>query len=833
MSVEQVHHASGSGRKREPSDLRTLARGGTLNLVGAVTSGVLGFALALVVTRGLGPGGTGVFYAAVALFTILSNATELGADTGLVRAITRYRTLGRVRDIRPTLWAALWPVLGAGTLVAAAVWVFAAPLARLVNHGVATEEVVEYIRVLSPFLVVASVSTVSLSGSRGFGTMVPYVLVESIGKPAARAALVAAAVVLGMGSTAIVAAWAAPLAVGFFIGVAVILGQTRHAEVTAGTAAVVAVERPTRRALAVEFWRFAAARGVAGVFQISVIWLDILLVSFLTDRTQTGVYSAASRLVTVGTFALQAMRLAIAPQIGELLTARRNERAEDLYQVATWWLMAVSWPLYLLLAVFSPFVLGIFGSGFREGQTALMILALAMLVNLGTGNVTVVLLMGGKSSWNLFNTAGALTINIGLNILLIPHLGIRGAALAWAASIAFDNIAALIEVRAFLGLRPFGAGYALVAGGAVVCFGLVGLGFRALLGDGAPAMLAAIVVGGGAYVALLWRAREVLHLSVVGDVFRARWVSGEVARVVSDRPPEVRPPLSRAGRGLAKRGLRTWGVITSSSRPLPDFLIIGAKRGGTTSLFNYLQQHPNVAPLFPAAQRIKGADFFDMNYAQGVRWYRSFFPTDRQRRGAERRLGSPVVVGEASPYYIFHPLAPERAAKVAPSAKIVVLLRDPVDRAYSHYRERVRHGVEPLSFEDAIAAEPGRLAGEVERLLADPTYHSVPHEQFSYVAQGRYAEQLEAWFEHFPRERFLFLRSQDLFTDPEATFARTLGFLGLPPYELDEYEAFNYHPGRGIEPETRRRLQELFAPEIRRLESLLGIDLGWDARAPG
>jgi hypothetical protein len=274
-----------------------------------------------------------------------------------------------------------------------------------------------------------------------------------------------------------------------------------------------------------------------------------------------------------------------------------------------------------------------------------------------------------------------------------------------------------------------------------------------------------------------------------------------------------------------KRSLRRYGELTAGLRGLPDFVIIGAKRGGTTSLYNYLLEHPAVLPLLPARQHIKGAHFLDSNFQRGERWYRSHFPTAPYRRLRER--GGPVAVGEASPYYLFHPLAPERARRLIPETKLILLLRDPVERAFSHYKERVRHGAEPLGFEEALEAEPERLAGEAERLVREPGYHSFAHEHHSYVAQGRYLDMLPAWLERFGRERMLVLPSEDLYADPQATVDRVTAFLGLPPWRLRNRARHNYHPAADMQPETRRHLRELFAEHNRDLARLLGLRLDW------
>ena len=284
--------------------------------------------------------------------------------------------------------------------------------------------------------------------------------------------------------------------------------------------------------------------------------------------------------------------------------------------------------------------------------------------------------------------------------------------------------------------------------------------------------------------------------------------------------------VATGAKTAAKRALRGFGLATSRLRGYPDFIIIGTKRGGTTSLYRYLTEHPDVMPLFPSRQRIKGTYFFDVNYGRGVGWYRSHFRTRASRKARNGR-----VIGESSPYYLFHPLAAERAGRVVPRAKLIVLLRDPVDRAYSQWREQVRRGFEELSFEEALDAEPGRLAGEEERIITEPGYYSHEHEHHSYVSQGRYARSLGRWLDAFPRDRFLFLRSEDLYSDPPGTYTRVVGFLGLEPFLPGNYEAYNFHPGEGMTDSVRSRLREEFAPANRDLDRLaLGLDLsGWSA----
>ena len=285
----------------------------------------------------------------------------------------------------------------------------------------------------------------------------------------------------------------------------------------------------------------------------------------------------------------------------------------------------------------------------------------------------------------------------------------------------------------------------------------------------------------------------------------------------------------RTTREAVKRILRRYGEATSELRRGPDFVVIGAKRGGTTSLYNYLLEHPAVQPLFPGRQHIKGVHYFDSEFGRGLRWYRSHFPLEIGGHRVARPVVSPAIAGEASPYYLFHPLAAERLANDFPDVRLIVLLRDPVERAYSHFKERTHHGGETLSFEEALNAEEGRLRGEAERIVAEPGYRSMEHENHSYVAQGRYLDMLPRWFKLYPREQFHIVASEDFYADPERRVNEVWSFLGLPPHKLVSRKRYNYLPAPGIPSATRQRLRDALAEHNRELDELLGRTLPWPA----
>jgi Sulfotransferase domain len=280
--------------------------------------------------------------------------------------------------------------------------------------------------------------------------------------------------------------------------------------------------------------------------------------------------------------------------------------------------------------------------------------------------------------------------------------------------------------------------------------------------------------------------------------------------------PQRLPPL-------LKRAAKAPRVLTARIRLLPDFLIIGAQRCGTTSLQRYLIQHPCIAPAFR-----KEVHFFDKNLSKGTTWYREHFPSLLYKYYVTTILRRRFMTGEASAAYIFYPHAPKRVLATVPRAKLIILLRNPVDRAYSHYQHEVSLKYETLPFDEAIARESERLHGEREKMLADQSYDSYSYRHHSYLSRGVYAEQLAIWMSLFSREQMLILQSEDFFARPASVFQKVLRFLDLPPWELSEYKPYNAREYSTMNAATRRRLIDYFEPHNRRLRELVGQKFAWN-----
>lgn len=270
---------------------------------------------------------------------------------------------------------------------------------------------------------------------------------------------------------------------------------------------------------------------------------------------------------------------------------------------------------------------------------------------------------------------------------------------------------------------------------------------------------------------------------------------------------------------------RTTGRMTSAARILPSFLIMGAQRCGTTSMYRALAQHPL---LYKPVLR-KGVHYFDTDYWRGLQWYRAHFPLKVGTALLTRRFGGLPQAFESSPYYLFHPLAAERIAADLPGVKLIVLVRDPVERACSAHAHELARGFETEeSFERALELEEERVAGAEELLRTGPHAVHHAHRHLAYLARGRYADQLERLEPLFGRERIMVIDSHRFFAEPEPVYDRLLRFLGVARFGYPGFSRHNWRPRPKQLPDSlRRELMEGFEEHDRRLVRWLGGEPSW------
>lgn len=535
--------------------LADVARGSTLNLAGAAFSGAATVAVTILVTRNFSKPVAGAFFTAISLFLIAETAASLGGYVGLVNFIAGLRALGRERRVPAILRAAIIPVVIASLATGTAMVLAAGPLARVVlsghlgHSGASPAVVTGALRALGIALPFGAILDTLLGASRGYRDMRPSVFIDRLGRSALQLLGVSAAVAVGAASL-LAPLWALPYLPA--AGVAWLwFRRVRRRSTDSGPGVVEGagtVRRPDRRrrnALASKrlarenargFWRFTAPRALAALAQITIQRLDIVLVAILRGPAEAAIYTAATRFLVAGQFTNSAISLAAQPRFAELFAIGDRRGANVLYQATTAWLMLLTWPLYLLAMLYGSDVLTVFGHSYRAGGTVMVILGGTMLLATACGQVDMVLIATGRSSWSLANGLMAVGVNVALDLILIPAYGITGAAVGWAAAIAVTNLVPLAQLAFAARVHPFGQGTLAAAALPAICFGAIPLATRVTVGPGALPAAFAVGAGCALLAAGLWRFRLALRLSALAGL-----VSGRKAR----SRPRTAPPVAR------------------------------------------------------------------------------------------------------------------------------------------------------------------------------------------------------------------------------------------------------------------------------------------------
>jgi O-antigen/teichoic acid export membrane protein len=488
---------------------RGIAWAGAVNLLGGATGSLIGLVLAAVVGRELGTEGAGSYFVVVAAVMIVSNVAELGADTGLVRFVSAARATDRDGDVPRLVAVAVTPVAVVGAVVVTATACWAALPGRAapgVDDGLVVAGAVA--------AVLASMTAVMLGALRGLGDVVSYPLLQNVSLPVLRLAGVLAVVAAGGGVLGALTAWMAPVPVVLAAACLVVLARMRRLD--DGSSAT--SPTPDRR-LGRSFWSFSATRGVSATVEILLEWVDVILVGALTSPEAAGVYAVVTRCARAGEVVQQAARVAVGPQISGALARGAVHEAGEVYGLVTAAMMWMAWPFFIVLAVFSDSVLTIFGEGFADGATALTVLSIAMALATAAGTVQTIVLMGGRSSWQLGDKAAALAVNVVLDLVLVPMWGIEGAAVAWAVTILLDTALVVYQVQRLMGVRPAGRHLGVAVGLSVTVVGGIAVAGRVLLGSSLPAMLTVVAVAAVVYLAASIPLRTRLGLT---DLVRHR-----------------------------------------------------------------------------------------------------------------------------------------------------------------------------------------------------------------------------------------------------------------------------------------------------------------------
>jgi len=273
-------------------------------------------------------------------------------------------------------------------------------------------------------------------------------------------------------------------------------------------------------------------------------------------------------------------------------------------------------------------------------------------------------------------------------------------------------------------------------------------------------------------------------------------------------------------RSLRRKLLLQSRLATANYRALPDFIIIGSQKCGTTSLFHYLGQHPQIAASFG-----KEVHYFDGglepsvdNFQKGKRWYQANFPLKKAIQPGHKAF-------EASPLYIFHPLAPRRIHDLIPRVKLIALLRNPTERAISHYFHTKRRGKEDLPLFEALKRERDRL----EPVMKSGDYKCDAFIHQSYQSRGLYLMQLKRYLEYFSRDQILIMSSEEFFASPTACLRTVFEFVGVDPlFGIEDLAARNVGGNKQqVDARAHEYLDAFFKPHNEALYQFVGRDYGW------
>lgn len=484
-----------------------VARGGSLSFVGSSVSAILGLALTIAVARLLGDSGSGVVLQAMSVFAIVLALAKFGLDSTAIWMLPRVR-LDDPAAVPSTLASMFVLALAASvavTLVAQAV---------ILRFWGLSEVVAQSVQAVLWFVPAGALMLVLGAALRVLGNVREYVLLGNLVLPVLRLASVIFVASALTSLPVVAASWAAPtVPVAALLGLVVVRRLRPFRNHVQGSPTSLHLGRTVR---------FAIPRTVSAGLEQALQWVDVLLVGMLAGPAAAGIYGAASRFVQAGLVIDSALRVVVAPKLSTLL--HRDDRAgvQGLYALASAWLVLFATPLYAVLGVFSPLVLSILGPNFVAGSMALTILCVGATTTFLAGNVHSVLLMSGRSGWAAFNKSIALAINVSGNLVLVPVIGISGAAFAWALSMSVDAALAAVEVRRFVGLRFEARGVLLALAVAASTFGVPSIVASLTVGQTWVGLALAIVTGGLLFFTTCWFLRRNLYLDGLWSVFRGR-----------------------------------------------------------------------------------------------------------------------------------------------------------------------------------------------------------------------------------------------------------------------------------------------------------------------
>ena len=511
-SADSKAQTDSASAKKAPTKGKqpSLAKSGSLASLCVMYGAGIAFVTTMVVSNGIGAEGSGEFFRLMALFAIAISLVTFGADTGLVRTMSAQRALGRYGVLPQLIQYGLIPSLVTSVLLVAGVYIYTEVVPMAPEYQSA-------MRVSSAFVLVAALMTVFFGALRGLHRVVTFTVLQNVLLPTLRFAAVGLVVLFSGQLMELVYAWTIPVAITAVVALWLLeraFPNEEHVEVLPSE------DSPTETFRS--FWGFSSARGVATVVETILEWIDVLVVTAFLGAAAGGIYGAVNRCVRVGTMIEHTGRVVTGPSISAALATRQLDRAREIFLSTTRVLTALSWPFYLSLAFFGPVLLHFFGKGFEAGAGILWVICPAAMLSMSAGGVQSVLLMSGKSRWQLLNKLSSLVVAVTLNFTLVPVWGLYGAVTAWASALLIDTFLASYQVFRLVGIRASVREMApsLFLGAAVPT--ACALASLAVLGQSVLGVIVYVVLLVPVYGAVLFRFRKALGIERFLSARRAK-----------------------------------------------------------------------------------------------------------------------------------------------------------------------------------------------------------------------------------------------------------------------------------------------------------------------
>lgn len=491
--------------------VRKLGRQSLLSLTGAAAGAAAGFGLVFFAVRGLDADEAGSALLAIAVFSVVARVAQLGTGTAFVHFMTREHARAADRELPLLMRLGLPRVVAASTLLAVGLYLFAGTLSGLVSINDSRDALTQSLRLAALFVPANAVMTVLLDATRGHALVKPTVVVGRIGRPVVQLLGIAIALAVGGGAPALTLAWTAPSAAGLLASA----WWLRRIHRAAGSVDVQHSESSTCSITHRQFWAYSWPQNGVDSIRSLVRWQDGILIGVLLGAGPAAIYVAVTRLVKVASLANQAFAETISPHVGEALATGDRERAAFLYRASTSWLILLLGPIYLATAFYAKTFTSIFGAGYTDAALVLVILSFGKLAGTMVGSVEAILIVSGQTRINLGNHISSLVSNIVLNVVLVPWIGLPGAAISWAVSILITNYGPYLQLRARTSLSPFSATTVAVTGGVWAAVAVPAVIVNIGIGQTPISVACALMVSAAVLVAGAYHFRAYLHLDEV------------------------------------------------------------------------------------------------------------------------------------------------------------------------------------------------------------------------------------------------------------------------------------------------------------------------------